>query len=808
MSRLMRAVLPSLGLAFLAVLPALAQTGGANTGGVERLVQQQRLASSGRRVLMIGAHPDDEATELLAIFARGMGIRTAYLALTRGDGGQNLASEELGEALGVLRTEELQDARRIDGAQQFFTRAFDFGFSKTSDESLLFWNRDSLLKDMVRVIRRFRPQIIVSVFTGTPADGHGHHQVAGLLTPEAYRIAGDPGRFPELLTQEGLAAWAPSKLYRVARGGAPAGGLAFDGGEIDPASGMSMHQIAARSRSQHRSQNQGALEELGPSRDGLQLVTRLAGIPGADDSLFAGISAEPVDSLSQHAREFRLTESGVVLDATTDDDEVTAGQVLAVRLSIWNTGQAPVRAGFVIPADRRFDISPGTCTAAPQPIAPRALVSCGYTVTVRADAALSEPYWLTLPRQGAMFQWAGDPHTWGEPEAAPVSAGFSVQIGDAPAFVATREVLARFRDPVLGEVRRPIFVVPAIALDLQPNIMLWSSDLRTRKFNVSLEHLARDSSDATVALAVPKGWTVTPPQVAHFTQEGERGTAQFTVTAPAGIVTLGPISLQASATTAQGSYSSGVYRMRYDYVRATNMITKATAHVVVADVHFPGVGPIGYVRGGGDRVPEAMLNAGVPVVVLAGDSLERGSFDRYRVIVIGSRAYEADASLLRANPRLLRWLNDGGTLVIQYQQTPYMRGGYAPRRIDLGSPTQNRVTDERAPVAFLAPTHQVLNWPNKIGPGDFDDWVQDRGLDYAAGWDSTWTPVLEMHDAGDVPQRGGLLVAHVGRGTAVYTALAFNRQLPLAIPGAWRLFANMLALGQHPVPARARSTSH
>jgi len=782
--------------------PVAAQTGGAGTGGLTRLAQEQRLAGNWRRVLMIGAHPDDEDTELLTILARGQGIETAYLSLTRGDGGQNLIGPELGDALGVLRTEELASARRIDGGVQFFTRAVDFGFSKTAEESLRFWNRDSVLKDIVRIIRRFRPQVIVSVWQGTPADGHGHHQASGILALEAYHAAGDSTRFPEL-RGEGLAPWVVSKFYRSPRGGGSAT-LTFNGGAIDPATGLSLHQLAARSRSQHRSQNQGGLEELGPSTVGVRLEERAPTISGRDDSLFAGIAPEHVDGRDPHTSEVALIQAGIVLDATAYDNEVTRGEVLRDTLTAWNTGPDTVRVifgmvphpGFASPADQCGG-------SAGRPIAPGAIVKCALTTTVAADATPTSPYYLDLPRGAGLYRWSGDPTIWGEPSEPPLQASFSVAFsrrtvgGDTVTVV--REVQARFRDPVLGEVRKPVLIVPSIAVSLDPSRLLWPSGVRRRPFRVALEHLARDSTDATVSLTMPSGWSTGPAQRVHFSREGERVIVAFTVTAPMKVA-LDSVQVSARVVAGNDTGNTGLQRIRYPHVRDRNIVTTATTTIVVAGVKFPTLGTIGYVRGGGDLVPEAMVDAGLSVKLLTGDALERGSFDEFKVIVIGPRAYEADASLVRAHPRLMRWLEAGGTLIVQYQQTPYVRGGFPPKPLTLVAPTQSRVTDETAAITILAPAHQVVRWPNLIGPADFDGWIQERGLDFPPTHDPAWTPILSMHDPGEKPLDGGLLVARVGKGTAVYTGLTFHRQLPAVVPGAWRLWANILGVGQLPTP--------
>ncbi len=292
---------------------------------------------------------------------------------------------------------------------------------------------------------------------------------------------------------------------------------------------------------------------------------------------------------------------------------------------------------------------------------------------------------------------------------------------------------------------------------------------------------------------------MTAPQLVTLSRSGARGDATFTVSPPAGVPP-GTYRVAAQAVRGRDTLSMGVERIRYAHIEDRNIVTPAAADIVVSDIRFPHVGTIGYVRGGGDRVPEALESAGVPVKVLTGDALERESLAGFRVIVIGPRAYEADSSLQRANPRLMRWLAAGGTLLIQYQQSPYTRAGFEPVPLTIAGATQNRVTDETAPVTLLDPASPAFTGPNRIGPGDFDGWIQERGLDFPATWDAGWHPLLETHDPDDPPLRSGLLVAQVGKGTAIYTGLSFFRELPAVVPGAWRLFANLLALGQPAAP--------
>jgi LmbE family N-acetylglucosaminyl deacetylase len=782
----------------VASLPA--QGVGPGTGGAIRRAQEARLAGSWRRVLMVGAHPDDEDTGLLTILTRGEGVETAYLSLSRGEGGQNLIGNELGRALGVLRTEELLAARSLDGGRQFFTRAYDFGFSKNAEETFRFWARDSLVKDAVRIIRRFRPQVVVSVWSGTPRDGHGHHQASGLVAREAFDVAGDSTRFPELLREEGLAPWQPAKFYRSGRQDASAPAHVLEGGVLDPAEGQTLSQIAMRSRSRHRSQDMGQLETLGPARVRVILEATAPGIVATSDSLFAGIPAEPSPTSDRHRDAVALADAGVVLDVTTDDDEVVRGQLLSVSATIYNGGRAPVTA-MLQPVPRTgWTVQAEACDSATGVIAPGALRSCRYTVMVGADARVSTPYYLRDEMAGAMYRWSGDAEFFGEPfEPALLQAEFTVTISDGRTVRSVRAVQARSLDQGLGEVRRPVQVVPRVAVELTPDNLLWPVGTPRHSFRVSLEHLAKDSTVAEVSLVLPPGWPAVKAQWVTFRSEGERAVRDLIVTVPVN-ADLFQYHLAAQVVIGTDTSSVGLYRLQYPHISARNIVTPAVAEIMHSGLLLPKTTAIGYVRGAADRIPEALRNTGVSFQLLSGEALESGTLDSLRVIVIGPRAYEVDPSLVRAHGRLMQWLERGGTLIVQYQQYQFIRGGFAPLPFTIASP-HDRVTNEDAFVRFLQPESPLLRYPNRITLRDFAFWIQERGLYFARSWDPAWTPLLEMHDEGDQPREGSLLVGRRGRGTVVYTGLAFFRQLPAAVPGAWELFMNLLALGD---PATTR----
>ena len=793
------------------------------TGGVAALAGALQQLGANKRVLVIGAHPDDEDTELLTILSRGMGVRVAYLSLSRGEGGQNLIGPELGPELGIIRTEELLAARQLDGARQFFTRAYDFGFSKTADETFRFWPRDSLFADVLAVIRRFQPQIVVSIFSGTPRDGHGQHQVAGIVATQAFEALRD-------------STWGPVKLYRAAWSDTSATTLRLDGGALDPLAGRSYHQIAMAGRSRHRSQDMGQLERPGPSVDRLAFVEWRAGGRGTrdGDGLFAGVDtvlhdraryvalldsararlnpsrpAAIVPLLARALRELGAADAeeretlqealasaaGVSIDAFADDGIVIGGERLQVETTVWNAATAAVALGGIdVTAPTGWRVE--RLDAASSPLAPGTLATRRFAVTVAPDAPRSQPYFLRRPLAGALYDWTGVPAAWrGLPfEPPPVEMSTRLTIA-GQAVTLRREVVYRYRDQGLGEVRRPIFVTRPFDVAVTPDLVVWPLDgpaAGTRHFTITVTNRARGPAATLVVVVPPVGWTPVPAESLSFQREDEAKSLTVTVGLPPGAQP-GVYALQAAAVTAGARSEGTIAVIDYPHIRPRAVVHGSTVELRAARIALPAVTRVGYVRGASDRVPEALQAVGVPLELLGADTLARGALSRYDAIVIGSRAYEIDPALVASNGRLLDYARAGGLVIVQYQQYPFVNGNFAPYRLSIARP-HDRVTDETAPVTELEAAHPVFHAPNEIGPDDWAGWVQERGLYFAHDWDAAYTPLLETHDPGEPARSGGLLVAALGRGTYVYTGLSFFRQLPAGVPGAYRLFANLLAL--------------
>jgi LmbE family N-acetylglucosaminyl deacetylase len=811
--------------------PGRAQLAPPTTGGVERVDYLLQRLSEGRRVLLIGAHPDDEDNRLIVALSHQLGADVAYLSLSRGEGGQNLLGEELGVGLGLLRSRELEAARAIDGGRQYFTRAFDFGFTRSLDETETKWPRDSVLKDVIRVVRRFRPHVIVTMFDPASRGGHGQHQMSAVAAREAFDAAADPARFAELGTEEGLAPWRATRMYQTTRGNPASGTIRLDVGMADPRTGKTYAQLAAASRSRHGSQDMGQLQTLGPGSAGVAPFadrSDAAAIAAAGDrgdatteAFFGGAPkavpwlAALADTLRDaivpsrlpalvpdltralarlrreggHPEEARLLEetiaaaAGIAVDAVASSARPIPGDSLGVTVTVHDGGPLAAEvaeAGVEVPEGWR--VTPATGAAGERRI----------VAHVPAGAPPTQPYFLRHPMIGDLYDWTGvEPAVKGELFEPPlITAVATVTIEGVPIRLA-REVTYRSNDQATGEVRQPVWVVPRVNVRVRPEQMVWSSEVNgTRDVTVELRNDGGTPVTGRVRVDLD-GWESPPSRGVSLQRPGETETVTFTLRRPASF-TEGAVRGRAVVTLDDGStYRSGLQVVEYPHVRPTPWRREATLEIQVAPIALPPLARVGYVRGASDRVPEALRDLGVRLTLLDDAVLSEGDLSAYDVIVIGSRAYETDPALVRANPRLLAYVEAGGHLVVQYQQYQFS-GRYAPFTLEIGRPA-DRITDEHAPVRVLVPDHPVFTTPNRIDPADWDGWPQERGLYFAGRWDQRFTPLLEMTDPGLDPVRGALLVARYGRGTYVYTGISFFRSLPAGVPGAVRLFLNLLA---------------
>jgi LmbE family N-acetylglucosaminyl deacetylase len=784
-------------------------------------------------VLYIGAHPDDENTALIAYFARGRLARTAYLSLTRGEGGQNLIGPELSERLGLIRTEELLAARRIDGAEQFFSRAIDFGYSKTASETLGIWGHDTVLADMVWIIRRFQPDAIVLRFSGTGRDGHGHHQASAMLAREAFEAAADKNRFPEQLKY--APAWRAKRLlWNAFASAGDATRLTAEIGEYNPVLGFSYTEIGGMARSMHRTQGFGAPERKGASQN---YMVHVAGEAASKD-VFDGIDlswnrvkggaavgellAQAERSLTPEAPEKivplliearramkrinddwaarKLEEldraialaAGLWLDATAERESATPGSELKLTATALNRSHVPMSLVEV-----SFNgASPAVAGQAPSDLPCNTPVSRNAVWKVPAGRPYSQPYWLVEPPRGGAYT-VSNQELVGRPESpVALSARFRLRV-DAEDIEFTRPVVYRWVDRVRGELTRPVVVAPPVAVQLSESAMLFPN-ASSRKAEVRVKAVRTSGAAGEVRLSVPEGWQAAPSsRKFNLGAAGEQTTLTFDIQPP-------PVSsrgqLRAVAVVDGREIGVGVEAIQHEHIPPQTLFPPAVADLVRADVRVLAKN-IGYVMGAGDEVPKALEQLGCRVTLLTPDDLGTGELSGFDAIVTGIRAYNVRADLRANQRRLLDYVSGGGTLVVQYN---VLEGGFLagdPKAVDHIGPypiriSRDRVSVKQAPVTLPKPDHPLLTAPNRIMAGDFDGWVQERGLYFASEWDQRYEPLFESHDPGEPPRLGGTLVARYGKGAYVFTGYSWFRQLPAGVPGAYRIFANLISAGR------------
>lgn len=806
-----------------------------------RILQELNALRQLGRVLYVAAHPDDENTRLLATFALGYGYRTGYLSLTRGDGGQNLIGSDLRDRLGVIRTQELIAARRIDGAIQFFTRANDFGFSKQPDETLRIWDRRAVLADVVRVIRTFRPHILITRFSTEPGVTHGHHTASALLALEAFNLAGDPTAFPEQLADGRLQPWKPTRVLWNAwpaafRGTSRKPGdpdpatLQLDSGGYSALLGESFGEIAARSRTAHKSQGFGTLGTRGANPEYFRV---LAGEPAtrhpfdgvnlswsqlpSGDQLEADIlrvteafdprqPAASVPALLRLRGHFTQALRTAEPNATLREKQAQIDRLIAACLGLHTEVRVPaaeatpgealsLKLGLIAraaPADLPIRWIESTLLATGQTVATGLALTANRGVeaaadaSIPADAALTTPYWLREEGTAGMFR-VDDPALIGRPESPPAfPVRHTLVIGDQT-LAFDDEAVEVIDDPVRGEIRRPLRIVAPVTLGFPQELeLLAPGSSREVAVTVTAERGARSG---TVSLETPAGFAVTPAsQPFQIPSAGGLTRVSFRVTAPAQPA-VGDVI--AAAQVAGRVHRTGRVDLRYEHIPSQLLQPHAQARLVSVDLAVTAK-RVGYVAGAGDLVAEALARMGCTVTPLSATDLTAERLATYDAVVMGVRAYNTRPDLVPLLPKLFAYAETGGTLIIQYNTTADLQTtNLAPYPLKL---SRDRVTDEDAAVTFLAPDHPALTRPNRIGPDDFKGWVQERGLYFPSEWDARFTPILACADPGEKPLRGALLVAPHGRGHVVYTGLSFFRQLPAGVPGAYRLFANLVSL--------------
>ena len=795
------------------------------------ILQDLRSLRTTGTVLHIGAHPDDENTELIAWLSLGRGYRTAYLSLTRGDGGQNELGKDFDEKLGVLRTQELLAARRLDHGRQFFTRAIDFGFSKSPEETLKFWDRDAVLGDVVRVIRQFRPDVIVTRFPIPPGSGgHGHHTASAILAVEAFKLAGDPLAYPEQI-KEGLKPWQAKRvLWNSFRFGNAGPGplnnpvIQQDIGGKDPVSGEEFGIIAARSRSMHQTQGLAGAANRGRTGVNEQSFMILAGdAPTAD--LMDGIDTTWARVPGGAALIPLLDE--VIAKFNTADPAASVPALLGLRTKLAALPTDPLVADKRAQLDTILQACLGLKVATPiasAEVVPGEPVALHFTYDLAAqnagvryvetrspalrltatkpgeltgllpvDTPLTQPYWLRAEGAAGISRvdnasFIGRPAS---PPAIPLEHVFTV---GGQTLVVADEPVQPLAAPTSARATQSIVVIPPVSLALNSDIYLIPPGA-TKQVTIEVT-AARANSHGRLSIEAPAGWSInTGSQDFRLPNVGDKAAFTFTVTAPAGG---GSGRLSAVAEVDGRRYTTRRIELNYAHLPLQLLQPSARARLASFPLATKGLA-IGYLPGAGDSVAECIEQMGYIVQRLAGVDLTPEKLKGLDTVVIGVRAFNERSDLKDAFPGLLAWVEQGGTVIAQYNRPIGLKTtqlGPYPLSIE-GQAPPLRVTDETAPVTLLVPDHAAVNSPNKLGPADFAGWVQERGAYFASKWDEEhYLSLFAMNDPGEAPLKGGLLIARHGKGHYVYTGLGFFRQLPAGVPGAYRLFANLVSLGK------------
>ena len=765
-------------------------------------------------VLYMAAHPDDENTRLLAYLAKEKKVRTGYLSLTRGDGGQNLIGTEQAELLGLIRTQELLAARRMDGAEQFFSRANDFGFSKTSAETFKIWGKELILSDAVWAIRKFQPDIIITRFPEDARAGHGHHQASAILAREAFTAAADPKRFPEQLKY--VKTWQAKRIvwntFNFGSTNTTADDqLKIDVGVFNPLLGKSYGEIAAESRSNHKSQGFGSAKQRGSA---IEFFSPVAGetakkdiFEGVDFTLSRNKGSEkaqkllnvintaynPADPSKSVAGLLELKE--MVKDLPFKHQELD--ELILACAGLWLETSSPqpayslddqipvtINAIARVPANFPIKITLQELGSAKiAALVPDQLLTVTKVLQTNS-IGITQPYWLGKKHPIGHYEIDSLSHL-GFPELpAPHAGVFRVSFGSQ--FIdVVRPVIYKYTDPVKGEIYQPLVVAPPVTATMTEKSFVFTNNT-PKKIAVQLKSFKAGLKGELIP-KVPEGWKVSPEKVDFsLLQKGEEQNLEFTVT-PGGVVSGGDLSM--TVAVAGKTYNLGLKVVGYDHIPRQTLFPFAEARVERVDLKFGGR-KIGYIAGAGDLIPESLTQIGYQVTRLTEKQVINEDLSAYDAIITGVRLYNISEQIGLMQPKLMSYVKAGGTVLIQYNVNgPLKITDLGPYPFKL---TRDRVTEEDAKVTFLAPNHPALNFPNKITSKDFDGWIQELGLYFASDIDAHYTPVLGMHDTDERSSNGSLIVADYGKGKYVYTSLSFFRELPAGVPGAYRLFVNLI----------------
>jgi LmbE family N-acetylglucosaminyl deacetylase len=783
-------------------------------------------------VLYIAAHPDDENTRLLGYLAKEKKFRTGYLSLTRGDGGQNLIGKEQGELLGLIRTQELLAARRTDGAEQFFSRSNDFGYSKNPEETFIFWNKDSVLADAVWAIRKFKPDVIICRFPTTGEGGHGHHTASAIIALEAFDAAADPSKFTNQLKYTEV--WQAKRIFwnTFNFGGTNTTSpdqLKIDVGVFNPLLGKNFGEIAAESRSMHKSQGFGSSRQRGSNIEYFKL---LKGDPAKNDvfenidfswkrfgaadmldkmisdcilkfdlqapeksvpaliQVYNALKALPeTDPTIRYWKNQKLKEttqlilscSGLWLEATATDYVGIPGNEVFINAQIISRNNAAVQLN-------KITFLSQTDTLPKLTLNTNELYTFKHKEKLSTALPYSNPYWLNEKHEPGRYK-VFDQQLVGKPEnAAAASVAFDLDIQGLNLKVP-RDLVYKYTDPVKGEVYRPFEILPPATVNISEKVVVFS-DVQAKNIQVIIKANATNVS-GKLELNVSEGWNIhiKNPEF-KLVNKGDEAIVEASIT-PNKTTIDG--RLKATLDIGGKSYNKSIQRIEYDHIPYQFILSDAEAGLVNIDLKKTGTN-IGYITGAGDDVPACLKQIGYTVTVLTDELLANSDLSKYNAIVTGVRAYNTNERLQVHYSKLMEYVNNGGNLIVQYNTNNRI----GPVLAKIGpypfTISRDRVTDEKAEVRITNKNHPALNFPNSITPKDFENWIQERGIYFATDLDKNYETVFSMNDPSEKGSDGSLIISKYGKGNFVYTGLVFFRELPAGIPGAYRLFVNLLSL--------------
>jgi LmbE family N-acetylglucosaminyl deacetylase len=816
-------------LLFLSILSRAQQP---DAGQLKQKFKKLNVLAS---VLYVAAHPDDENTRIISLMANDKLAETAYLSLTRGDGGQNLIGSEIRDLLGLIRTQELLAARRIDGGKQFFTRAVDFGFSKSADEAFRIWNKEEVLSDVVKVFRQYQPDIIITRFPPTKDAGHGHHTGSAILAQEAFDISAKSDVFPDQVKEFGI--WQVKRLYtntgrwwnQTINEKTP-GIITLNVGAYNTLLGKSITEIAAQSGSQHRSQGWGQSGKRGYEPEFLEHVkgeqavkdifegvnttwTRIKGgakiqplVTKTIQSFDAENPANSVPALFQIRREILALENSVWKKRKLEEVEQLIQDCIGLFVQVkadqyWLTPSGNMTATF------EFINRSATNVVIDRIVATDLAMDSTFTLALKNDEGVTfkskkivsasktytDPYWLQQPHSLGLFS-VKDKNLIGKPQNDPaVMFTINLKVG-MELLTLQRPLIYTWTDPVKGELKRPVEIVPPMFVNMNEKVLMFTDD-QPQEVSVRIKSVQEQSLKGVLKLKLPADWHAEPSSVNfELKQRGEEERINFKLYPSKAETTF---TLQAIAEVDGKIYDHAVQTISYDHIPIQTLLPKAEAKIARVTIKREG-NLVGYVRGAGDDVAAGLITMGYDVVEMKDDEISLESLKRLDAVVLGIRALNVNERIRYTMPTLLEYVKQGGTLVVQYNTNGSLKAEtFSPYPIKL---SRDRVTDEQSAVRILKPEHPLLNFPNKITTKDFEGWVQERGLYFPTTWDSNYEALLSMNDPEEDAKDGGLLVTKFGEGHYIYTGLSFFRQLPEGVPGAYKLFSNIISLSKSKKP--------